>query len=305
MKTRWLALCLVCLALVGSALLEGCKDKGRDGEPGGQPLVFLLSSAHAGTAGASDIEALKTAFRNQAGLAVDIRVAKSPTEGLTAVGAGEADIGLLPLFQFLLAHKGYGANALFQLVRNEGADSYASEILVRSDSDIITLEMLAGKRMAYVDEYSVGGFILPAAFLAERRIRILSEFTGSHAASLAELRDGKVDVAATYSGASAGDPTFRVLGTTATIPNEPIFVRGSLDEKIRDRVQEGFARLMASSQGQEVLAKLGDIRGLKPVSDEAYLEAIPVFARAGKFLQEQLPGGRGFSWASPPFWPLY
>ncbi len=239
------------------------------------------------------------------GLRVRVQVAESPTAGLWAVKRRDVDVGLFPLFQYLLAHKEYGATALLQIVRHGGSHSYLGEILVRADSDISSLEKLAGKRVAYVNEFSVSGYILPAAMLAEKHIDVDSVFAGSHEAALEQLRAGKVDAAMTYAGASGGDPAFRVLTNTSPVPNEPLFVDGRMDKRLQEQVKTAFLKVAGSPDGKKLLFKFGAIEGFAPITDDAYRDVIPVFARAGQFIQEAAPGGGGLTWASPPYWPLY
>ncbi len=138
-------------------------------------------------------------------------------------------------------------------LQRAGRSTYEAVLVVRADSEILTLEGLRGKRAAWVDPLSVAGYVLPRgqlharglgpeAFFAEER------FLGSHPAALDAVRKGEADVAGTHGAADEGgalvqgerDPTLRVLETFGGIPADVIAARKDLDVAVREKVARAF-----------------------------------------------------------------
>ncbi len=253
-----------------------------------------------------DLTSLERLLEINSGLDVEVRSADTGTEALSAVGRGEVHVGLLPLFEYLLAHKEYDVHARLRVLRSVNPDphAYSGEIVARKGGPLTSLEQLAGKRIAYVDPYSVSGYILPAALLASRGISVEATFAGSHSAALEHVRQGKADAAATYAGAAASDPTLQVIGTTEKIPNEPVFTARNLDPEIERKVLDALTRAATTQEGRKILDRLGHISGFEPIDDPAYQEATRVVAKAGKFIQDLVPGAREMAWANEAGWPL-
>ncbi len=269
------------------------------------PVVLLLSHAHTVNASPVDLTTLEGMLERSTGLDVELKSAATGAEALSALGRHEAHLGLLTLFEYLLAHKEYNVQARLRVIRavNRDPRSYTGEILVRTDGPT-TLEALRGKDVAFVDPYSVSGYLLPMALLAKQGISVEAHFTGSHRAALDALREGKVVAAAVYAGLSEHDAAFRVLATTDRIPNEPVFVAPGTDPAVAQKVLDALQQVASSREGRQVLHHLAHISGFEPVDDSAYLEAFQVVSGAGKFIQDLVPGAREMSWANQAGWPL-
>lgn len=91
------------------------------------------------------------------------------------------------------------ARAIWKTVR-EGRAEYRSALVGRVEARL-GLERLAGKRAAWVDELSIGGYLLVRQHLRERGIDpeatfASQEFFGNHPAALEAVLDERADVAA-------------------------------------------------------------------------------------------------------------
>ncbi len=91
------------------------------------------------------------------------------------------------------------ARAIWKTVR-EGRSEYRSALVARLD-DRLAIERLAGKRAAWVDALSIGGYLLVRQHLRERGLEldetfVSQEFCGTHPAALEAVLDGRADVAA-------------------------------------------------------------------------------------------------------------
>ncbi len=83
-----------------------------------------------------------------------------------------------------------------------GRPWYRSVVVVKADSNIKTLQQLRGKRFAFVNKSSTGGYLMP--FTAFKKLGINPEeecekviYAGTHAKTLAALENGDIDAAAT------------------------------------------------------------------------------------------------------------
>lgn len=135
-----------------------------------------------------------------------------------------------------------GVRVLVRGVR-DGASAYRAAILTRKDSNV-TLDTLKGTTAAWNDRDSVGGFLLPMAFLRERGLDPAKtfhaqEFVGNYRNALEAVLDGKADVTSIFAPtAREGHPpvtglaqlwpeketSFRVLGFTEEAPNDGVAV---------------------------------------------------------------------------------
>ncbi len=146
------------------------------------------------------------------------------------------------------------ATALAVPVR-AGSTGYATALFTRDDSDIRRVDELEGKRVAWVDENSLAGYVLPRALLRGRGLQVDSLFAeekllGSHEAVVAAVCKGEVDVGATFarierddggtemvtSKALASKPT-RILAHHGPVPADLLAVGREVDAKTRDRLR--------------------------------------------------------------------
>lgn len=286
-------LALLALTLLSSGgFAGGCSRCGSDG----RPAVLVLSSSHAPSDSAARGR-LEAALTEGAGFPVEVRVASSPVAGIEAFGANAADVGLLPVTQYLFARQEYGVEARLQVRRAAGA-GFVGEIVVRADSPYRALADLAGKRIAYAGEFSTSGFLLPAARLADEGVEVEAEFAGGHDEAVARLEAGTVDAAATYRGVTERRAGLRAVATTEPIPNEPVFVRAGIDVERARRLLEALVAWSKTPEGAGVLDGMADVTGFEPVTDAVYDALRDRVRSAGRTTADLVPGGRALIWAN-------
>ena len=135
-----------------------------------------------------------------------------------------------------------GVRVLVRGVR-DGASAYRAALLTRKDSNV-TLDTLKGTTAAWSDRDSVGGFLLPMAFLRERGLDPAKtfhqqDFVGNYRLALDAVLAGKADLTSIFAptakpGAVATtglaqlwpeqESQFRVLGFTEEAPNDGVAV---------------------------------------------------------------------------------
>lgn len=264
------------------------------------PVVFMISPSH-GKSGAPEVAMLQDHLRQSTGLHVDVRVAESPVAAMAAFEDGKAHVGLLTVFEYLLVRREYGAHARLQLLGERGP-TYMGELLVRADSNMRSVQDLQGRKVALVDAYSMSGHLLVAKLLADADVKVQQTFAGSHENSLAMLKAGLVDAAASYHGVAKGDLSVRAIATTPPIPREPVFVHPRLDVSIAERLTDALTRFATTPQGITALSQLAGITGFQPVTDDAYRGVSKVVTAAGYRLEDLVPGS--LAWAASNREPL-
>lgn len=254
------------------------------------PVVFLLSQQHGAQLTVEDRQALGAYLQKESGLVVDVRVAPSSFDGIAGF-ADTADVGLLGLFEYLLARAEYAVDAQLQVLRENGAATYTGEILVPSESPVKSVKDLQGKRFAYVDAFSTSGFVFPAKLLADASVRVTPEFAGSPGEVLARLKDGRVDAGAVYSGANTDTAALRVVATTDAIPNEPVFFRRGLVPEKREKLRAALEKLGSTPEGRTILHRIANITGFQRIDDAHYEPVLATVRAAGKTIYEVVPEG--------------
>jgi phosphonate transport system substrate-binding protein len=238
-----------------------------------------------------------------------VSVPTSYTAVIEAMGAGQIDVGWLAPFAYVLAHDKNGSQVILASIR-QGSKTYRSQIVVRADSGINTIEELRGKRFAFVEPASASGFLFPNALLAGRNIdyrTFFSEtiFAGGHDRVIIAVYNRQVDGGASFGNSiETGPPTdartlvqgtipdvmtaVKPIAQTDPIPNDTVSVRRGLDENLTRLIREGLLYVQGTPQGQQSLRDLYNINGLAPADDRDY-DSIRNAARALNLdLEEQI-----------------
>jgi phosphonate transport system substrate-binding protein len=199
-----------------------------------------------------------------------------------AMGAGQAHIGWLNTFNYVLAHEKYGVEA-YLVTERFGSTTYAGQINVRADSGITTLEDLKGKVFCWVDPNSTSGYIIPRIMLQANGIDPDNDFAqtveaGSHDGVILAVYNGDCDAGASYDDArSTIEDDFpdvmdvvQVLATTTDIPNDSVSFIKDFPEEMRQQIVDALLAYSATDEGQEALNTLYNINALQPSSDSFY-----------------------------------
>jgi phosphonate transport system substrate-binding protein len=188
-------------------------------------------------------ELLERALSNDMGEAVAVEVAAS-YDALER-GAGGAELVWAPAA--VCAAIEHEARAIFKVVRG-GRSTYRGALVGRRDARL-TLQQLAGKRAAWVDRRSFGGYLLALHHLKERgidpaRTFASQAFLGTHPAALTAVLEGRADVASvSIAGGSeqhveealalhagrAGARDLVALAITETAPTDALLFTTALD----------------------------------------------------------------------------
>jgi len=229
-------------------------------------------------------DAIAEMVQEKTGLVIDANVGTDFAAVREAMGAGQAHIGWLNTFNYVLANEKYGVDA-GMVTERFGSTSYAGQFNVLADSGIASLDDLKGKVICWVDPNSTSGYIIPSIMLKAEGIDPDTDFAnqieaGSHNNAITQVYNGDCDVSTTYADARSSveddlpdvKDKVAVLATTSDIPNDSVsFIKDFPADK-RKAIVDALLAFAATEEGKEVLNNLYSISGLQS-SDDGFYDA--------------------------------
>lgn len=273
MKKTFLIGVLLCILI---AALGGCQEEAK------KELIMGFVPHKDGDKLIEEVKPLEDMLSKEMGMKVKGFTATNYVAVVEGFGSGAVDFGLIPPFASVLATEEFEAKPILVVVKKNGETTYKSQLLVRKDSGIKTLEDVKGKKIAFVEPSSTSGYLFPAALLKGAGIDLEKDvqyiYAGGHDKSLQSLLAGDVDVAATFADArsryaeefpDAMDRT-EVLSYTEPIPGVSVTVSSKMDEETVKKLKAALIKISESEEGKELLTKLFDIHGFAETTKEDY-----------------------------------
>lgn len=144
------------------------------------------------------------------------------------------------------------------------------------------LPNVAGKTVAFVDQGSTSGYLVPALGLVEADVDPVEDiealFAGGHDLSVQAVYDGDADVGVSFNDArgqlvetvpDVGEVVV-VFGWSAPIPNDGFAVAGDLPDDLKTAITDALVAYAESEEGAAVMDELYEIDGLVPVPEGSY-----------------------------------
>lgn len=227
-------------------------------------------------------EAIETMLEEKTGLVIESNVATSFAAVVEAMGAGNAHIGWLNTFAYLLAHEKYGVEARIATSRF-GSTSYKGQIITQADSGITTLADLKGKTFCWVDPLSTSGYIIPRVELQAAGVNPDTDFAktveaGSHNNVAIAVYNGECDGGATFVDARSSVekdlPDIKtkvvVIAESPPIPNDGVSFAAGMDPALVDKIVAALLEIAQTDAGKEALNTVYSISGLEAADDSFY-----------------------------------
>ncbi|PIS10940.1 MAG: phosphate/phosphite/phosphonate ABC transporter substrate-binding protein [Bdellovibrio sp. CG10_big_fil_rev_8_21_14_0_10_47_8] len=220
-----------------------------------------------------------------------------------AFGTQRADVAAINTFGYIMANEKYGVQARITFVRY-GSESYQSQILARSDSQIKSLKDLAGKKFAYVDPASTSGYLMPAKLLMDQKIKpVETVFAQKHDNVITMIYQKQVDAGATfYSPPEDGkmqdarrlvktqfpdvEQKIKILTLTDPIPNDPIVFRKEMSEEMKKNIVQALMDYQKTEEGKKTFYSIYGVTGMVASSDERYDSVREMLKSLGKTAAE-------------------
>lgn len=173
---------------------------------------------------------------------------------IESLRAGHVDVAYLGPFSYVKAAEVANVEAFaVAKIRHQKDSSYRSQIVVRANSNIQSLEELRARNFAFVDPTSTSGYVFPLLGLKEAGLNPRKDFrnivyTGGHDANLLALKHGRVDAVAVAdrileSALEKGlidDGELRIIWSSGEIPESPMVWRTDLSEEHKQRILKAF-----------------------------------------------------------------
>jgi phosphonate transport system substrate-binding protein len=235
-------------------------------------LTFGISQPY-GAEAAEKVPALVEPYLSKS-LKGPVKVVRfaTPEELADALGAGKVDLAWITPLAFVRAtQKNSGVAALSKAMRGTSL-FYRAVFITKSGSPLTSLAQLKGKKVAFVSKNSTSGYLFAREMLKKEGLNADGffadeQFAGDHPAVCKLVREGKVDVGATFGDEPAeGKPVeatgctdvpplsdFHVIASTGNLPNEVIAARDFFPPARVNDVIAAFGRMNSTPEGKKVL----------------------------------------------------
>lgn len=260
-----------CGALGGAAL--GTEDN---------PLVWVLVPSQDTETVLTGAEDIAAALEEETGLVVSPIISTDFTGAVEAMCSGEAHIGALNTFNYLVAAGRDCAEVGVASVRF-GSTFYTGQVIARADSGITGVADLAGKTFCRPDPTSTSGWVIPSLAMRAEGLdpeADLAEIVdaGGHDAVVIAVYNGDCDAGSTFVDARGNveeefpdvKDVVAVLQESAPIPNDNISFGPDVDAETRQTLVDFFIGLTGSDAGLELLNTVYSWSGMEVVGDDFY-----------------------------------
>jgi phosphonate transport system substrate-binding protein len=261
------------------------------------PIVVAFEPSGESTEITAGGQALLDLLSAETGLVFEGVIPTSYAALTEAMGSGNAQIGWMATFAYVIAHeKGYADAALLTL--RYGAATYSSQFIANVDSGFTpasaepgTAEELAtvlgqfkGKTPCFGDPQSASGYVIPMIFLKQAGLTDADipepVWTGGHTQTAQALyTGGTCDYGATYDDArkniakdnpDVNDKVIRIYLTQPIIPNDNMSYAPDFPQAMRDIVTAAMLKIAATEEGKTALNDLYQIGGVQATDDTVY-----------------------------------
>lgn len=193
------------------------------------------------------------------------------------VREGEVDLAFANPLVYVQLKRGRELAPLAVALEKKGGAKFRGVFVVRRDSGLDDLRALRGKRLIFVDEDSLGGYITQALALRKQGLDVNRDFVKlpyarkhdnvtlavfNGAADAGGIREddlekmaGKIDLG-----------QLKILGYTEYFPNWPLFASPAVAPATREAVKAALLKL----RGGDAALEAAKLVGFAPVSDKDY-----------------------------------
>ena len=293
MKKAFLFLSVLVVAVM---VLSACGPKKPALGTADNPIIVAFEPSATSQEITAGGQELLAALSQETGLTFKGVIPTSYAALTEAMGSGNAQIGWMATFGYILAHqKGY-ANAVL-IVQRYGSDHYGAEFIANASSgftpaadkpateaEIPTLMQFQGKKACFGDPESTSGYVLPIIYLKKAGLTDADipnpVFTGGHTQTVQALYDGGIcDYGAVFVDARSNiakdhpdvnDKVVVIFQTQAIIPNDNMSYAPDMPKNLQTQITAAMLKLAGTDSGKQALKDLYQIAGLTQVDDTAY-----------------------------------
>ena len=246
------------------------------------PLIWVLVPSQDADAVLTGAEDIAQQIEDQTGLVVVPLVTTDFSAAVEAMCNGEAHIGALNTFNYVLAHERGCADVALASVRY-GSTFYTGQVITKAGSGIESIADLAGKTFCRPDPTSTSGWVIPSISMQAEGINPETDLAeivdaGGHDAVVIAVYNGDCDAGSTFVDARTNvaedypdvNEVVVVLQESAPIPNDTISIHPDVPAEDFDALVQTFLSLAETDEGLEILASVYSWSGMEVVEDSFY-----------------------------------
>ncbi len=209
------------------------------------------------------------------GRPVNFVASKTYDDAIQMLATGKADVAILGAAAYVKARRQGHVRAILRTVRHKRT-TYFGQVVVKKGSPIKTIADLKGKKVAFVDRSSTGGYLYPRMLFVAAGLNpetdIEPVFAGGHHLVAQMVAKGEVAAGACFEGAedTLSDPTaITAIARTEPVPGDPVVVRPGLGSELIKNLRSAMIEL-ATVPGAQAYFKFSEVDGYVPAVDGDY-----------------------------------
>jgi phosphonate transport system substrate-binding protein len=245
------------------------------------PIVWALVPSQDTDAVLSGASGIAAAIEEATGLVIEPVITTDFTAAVEAMCNGEAQMGALNTFNYIVAHQRGCADVGIASLRF-GSSFYTAQVVTRPDTGITSLADLANTKFCRPDPTSTSGWVLPSIAIKAEGINPETDMeivdAGGHDGVIIAVYEGQCDAGSTFTDARSNveeaypDVRDKVIVVTesAPIPNDTISFAPSLSAETVEALKTALLALNDSEEGLAQLSQLYSWSGLEATEDSFY-----------------------------------
>lgn len=288
--------------LVVALLMAACAPAEPELGTAENPIImsFVPSDDAAGVLASAT--AITDVLSERTGLVIQAEVPTSYVGSIEAMCAGEAHVGTLNTFSYIIASQ-RGCAEIALVSTRFGTPTYGGQVITRADSGITSIEDVAGQTFCRPDAFSTSGWIIPSISMRAAGIdpdTDLAEVVdaGGHSGVVRSVYAGDCAAGATFVDARTGvqeelpdvlDVVSVILESPA-IPNDGVSYIPGVSEEIRAAITQAFIDMAADAEQVVLLQDLYGWEGFEQVDNSFYDPFRQVLEGAGVDVESFIEG---------------
>ncbi|AUJ27049.1 phosphate/phosphite/phosphonate ABC transporter substrate-binding protein [Lactobacillus helveticus] len=282
-------------AVLAALSLSACSGNKKSSSSTNEPKELNVEFVPSTQANKMEAKAkpLGMLLQKQLHIPVHVTVSTDFSGLVEAMSSKKVDVGFMPPYSYMLAHKRGIADVLLQAERygydepsgkmnHKLMHKYRGMIVVKKGSKIKSWKDLKGKKIAIGDPSSSSGYVYPIAELYKKGLNVTKESKLVNITSddqkVISVLNGDVDAAFVFSDArdiAAKDDKRAMTDVvpiyfTQWIPNDTISVRKDMPKKFRVKLAKAFKNIAKSKKGKQIIESIYSHYGYVDAKDSDF-----------------------------------
>jgi phosphonate transport system substrate-binding protein len=211
---------------------------------------------------------------DQLGVNVKLTIMSRYGEVINRFKTLKLDGAFLTAYTAFMAIKELHLEPIANPVNLRGEFTSQGYIFVRKDSNIRSINDMAGKSIVFVDPATLEGYLFPLAFFQQLGVRDIHTFfhrlyfSGSHASAIFAVLDGRADIGAAkntvFNNLVRNDPSIQqeleILAVSPKVPEITLCIKNEIAQDLRERLTSVLLHMDKTDTGKKVLRQFEALR---------------------------------------------